>query len=149
MLVDNVEEFNKILRDFVEKDVPTAFVRRQIDIAVIMYRSLVHYTPKLTGLAKGNWRVAVNAPKSDEGIGEGNDAVPRPLAEQAIRARLGGLGPSGSAKANKTFTIYNNLRYIVYLEDGSSQKAPQGITGPALADTITYINAYMAGKKWA
>jgi len=85
---------------------------------------IVRKTPVDTGRARGNWQVAVDT-EAGEATVDGGPAG----AVTAI-----GLSKLASVKAFSTVVIYNNVEYIVFLEEGSSTQAPQGMVQISIAE---------------
>lgn len=88
-------------------------------------RRVVQRTPVDTGRARGGWQVAAIA----------NDAAggdPDPSGSSTVSAGLSIIDaitiPFG------TIVIFNNVEYIVFLEEGSSQQAPQGMVALTIAE---------------
>jgi len=91
--------------------------------------AVVYATPVDEGRARSNWNVSQNepdlsikepySPGKDLGIGEQRNAS-KTIQIGTEKAQLYKTGQIGNF-------ITNNLEYIVYLENGSSQQAPAGM----------------------
>jgi hypothetical protein len=88
--------------------------------------SIVRKTPVRTGLARGNWRLAIG-----NRVGEGKLTRKDPSGAAAISDIV---QSASRLAAYSSFTLYNNLPYIARLENGSSQQAPLGMTRLALRE---------------
>jgi len=89
-------------------------------------RSVVPATPVDTGKARGNWRATLAvAPPVDE--------IDRlsPDGSESIRLAVNRIN---RFKAGKQLHIFNNVSYLVYLNNGWSQQAPAGFIERALMD---------------
>lgn len=88
------------------------------------FNMVVTMTPVDEGAARNSW-LAATAP--DNNIGDS----------------VLSLVPQQVPKVGGTFTLYSNLEYIEYLEDGSSQQAPAGMVKIAEAswDAIVRSNS--------
>lgn len=89
--------------------------------ARILTNELVALTPIRDGIAKSNWFVSVNVPSLDSDP-EATDQKPKGLR---------GL----TARASDTIWVCNNLPYIVRLDNGWSQQAPEGFSQEAIKNT--------------
>ncbi len=96
----------------IARAINTEFIKR-------LATGVVMRTPVRTGLARGNWRLAIGATRGQFPIPfldpDGVFTVARVTA-QAERAAL-----------YSKFTLYNQVPYIKYLEEGSSLQAPLGM----------------------
>lgn len=87
-------------------------------IGLDLLRRIIFRTPVLTGRARGNWQATigpagaatVNATDMDGGATLSSGAV-----------KISGAPPYS------VITLFNNLKYIRALEEGSSKKAPRGM----------------------
>jgi len=76
-------------------------------------------TPVDTGRARGNWFPSINTPSNEIDL----DAADKTGAEASGRLNSVVAG----AKYGSVVWFTNNLPYILPLENGSSQQAPQGM----------------------
>lgn len=91
--------------------------------------AMVQATPVDEGTARSNWNVSKGSPDGtireaytsghDLGLNEGANAAK--TIEEGIRNASGYVANTGG------IFITNNLPYIVYLDEGSSQQAPEGM----------------------
>ena len=121
--IRNLGEFNAELREFGENVVPERHLIFQRRIALELLRRIVKRTPVDTGRARGNWQV--NAGPADEGTVEVFGDAALGVGAQAINAIRMPFG---------LITIFNNVNYITFLEEGSSQQARQGMVAVSLAE---------------
>lgn len=135
----NARQFRKMLQDYTKKVIPEVIRDYQVAIAYRMYVNVVQLTPVLTGHARWNWVPSINTPNAGELEGvAGVDTTGENLTSrehskfQRIRRELLKM-PLG-----QTLWITNNVPYIQPLEDGWSQKAPEGMARVALHSTIEY-----------
>ena len=81
-------------------------------------KRVVNRTPVDTGRARGGWQVGRSDSESDNGNIDGGGASTVASGLSVIdRISI----PFG------TIVIFNNVEYIVFLEEGSSAQAPQGM----------------------
>lgn len=78
-------------------------------------------TPVDTGFARSNWQVSLGAPDVSEGVGDHQTTYDWDAPFQAGQATI------LSAELGETIAIANGAAYIVALEYGHSQQAPQGM----------------------
>lgn len=92
-------------------------------VGLTAYSTLVVTTPVKTGRARNGY-VMTNGSPSSEVSAEGLDHYPAPDAiPSAVR----------KAKLGEPIYIVNNVEYIGFLDDGSSQQAPGGMTSVMVA----------------
>lgn len=108
--VNNADKTFKDAADEIERDIRKLIVRAD--------QAIVSRTPVDTGRARANWFLDFGgfSAKTTSGVG----------------------APSTTRGATWTITsgnvfIHNSVEYIVYLDEGSSAQAPQGIVDPAFA----------------
>ena len=82
---------------------------------------VVEKTPVDTGRARANWQVGIdNAPEGEVPIG--------------TDPRGNGLAALTALRPNRVVYISNNVEYIVPLEEGSSNQAPNGMVAVTLEE---------------
>lgn len=90
-------------------------------------RGVMKKTPVDEGRARGAWRVSVGVP-SEEVI-------------EVVRPRFAAMAEAATALANlrpfQVVWISNNVPYILYLEEGSSKQAPQGMVSLTIEEMRT------------
>ena len=121
--IRNLGEFNAELREFGERVVPERHLAFQRRIALELLVRIVRKTPVDTGRARGNWQV--NAGPATEGEVEvfGNASI-----------GVGTANIRGIRLPFQLITIFNNVNYITFLEEGSSQQARMGMVAVSLAE---------------
>jgi hypothetical protein len=114
----NLRQFQRQLRDFGSRVPPEQAKLLQQRIGADLLSRIVFRTPVATGRARGNWQVALGSSSGSEIDNNDKDGNP------TIGA---GMVAIGSAPAFSVITIFNNVKYIRFLENGGSQKAPRGM----------------------
>jgi hypothetical protein len=121
-----VQDFNAKVRRFANRLVPElvgVFYRR---ISLEILRGVVFLTPVDTGRARGNWQLTLVDPAN----GERSDWDKRdPVRE--------GAALLAAMKELQVVWVSNNVSYIRYLEQGSSDQSPAGM----LAVTMNAIGS--------
>ena len=127
----NLRQFNRELSAFGEKVVPEEHLAFQKRIALDLLRRIVLRTPVDTGRARGNWQTSLG-PSANSQLDifdvNGGGTISRGAAV------IGGAQPFG------LMTIFNNVDYIRFLENGSSQQAPSGMVSVSLQEVRTQFN---------
>ena len=134
MAFDNLAQFNKEIDDFAKKLVPQQVTLLQKKIILEALRRIVMKTPVDTGRAKGNWQVTIGAATEQALLTTDADGSETIAAGLAVVAQI----PPYSV-----VWISNNVTYIEFLEDGSSQQAPEGM----VALTIAELQTMFEGKQ--
>lgn len=111
------KQFNVALKKISTK-VPDVALAYQKEVSLFALDRIVKSTPVDTGLARANWQLRRTV--AETVVQEVDPAGTRAIvtgtaALKAIKAAFG------------TIWIFNNLDYIVRLEEGSSQQAPAGM----------------------
>jgi len=124
-------KFNRDLQAFAKSlDIDITKVVKKIGFD--LFRRIIVKTPWKTGRARASWTIAVNEPDRTV-MPEGNYRVaqsnPEGMASAKGNAALAKLQPY------EPVWISNNLPYIEALEQGHSQKAPEGMVGLAIQET--------------
>lgn len=135
--VKNLEEFKLDLGEFLSKQVPEAHLALQKKIALDLLRKIVLRTPVgnpdlwknkrapkgyVGGRARAAWQVSLDV--------EPGDAAPVKLSPDASGNSSitdGTVAILGLDKPYGVIWIFNNLPYIVRLENGWSRQAPSGM----------------------
>lgn len=110
------EQFVVDLKKAGEGMVESELILFHKEIGIRALQGVVFRTPRDTGRAQGNWQLDINA------IPEG--VVERFTGDEAVRE---GKRKLEEIKAFAVVYITNNVEYIVYLEEGSSNQAPHGM----------------------
>lgn len=94
---------------------------------------VVKKTPVDTGRARGNWQVTIGSPATgtldikDRKRRKPGTPAPRTATRDAAAAQERALATISSLQPFASVWISNNLDYIIYLENGSSKQAPNGM----------------------
>lgn len=123
----NMNKFDADLRKFADS-VNADFMKLIKKIVFDLFRKIVMKTPVDTGRARASWAVAKHSPgdfvhpEFKSTIGKGT----------ATTMAMGNLPNIDDPYA--TYFIFNNVPYIVRLENGHSKQAPVGMVQVALAE---------------
>jgi len=139
-MIKNIAAFKLDLKRFYEVVTPQNHLQLQIRIAnklqqgIVFKNSQMSNHPVDTGHARKNWSGSLGTPGTGvrgvyPGMGKSSNIAPFNFAALFARARPFGI-----------IWIYNNVKYIVALENGHSKQAPQGMVEGALNDLQTFIN---------
>ncbi len=120
----NLVEFNRELAQFA-KSVPEMATVMQKKIVLEALRRLVMRTPVDTGRARGNWQVTIDQPAESQLDVTDPDGDPTIHKGMAVLAGL----PDATV-----VWISNNVDYIEFLEQGGSQKSPEGMLAVTVAE---------------
>lgn len=90
---------------------------------------LTTQTPVDTGRAASNWIASIGAPDTGE---SGPPFDP-------FSAHTANIGIIGRRQNEQTIFLSNNVDYIVFLDQGSSAQAPNGMTTRAIAEILNVI----------
>jgi len=124
----NISQFKLQLR--AEASLPLeTFVRGRNGLALELLGRIVRRTPVDTGNARGNWQLSLTSIPGN--VIPNTTSVSRsPVAEAAPVLQRGGR----FADLFSQIFIVNNAEYISFLEDGSSQQAPQGMVALSISE---------------
>lgn len=140
-MISNIAQFKLDLKRFYEVAVPQNHLRLQVTIAtrlhqyIVVRNSQMPHHPVDTGWARANWAMSIGTPGT--GVigtypGKGVKSSVAPIFDLA--------SVLSQAKPFGIIWIYNNVPYILALEDGHSSQAPTGMVEGALNDIQTFIN---------
>lgn len=118
-------DFGSAIADFVTKCRKNGEqVMRKV--ALDVFRGVVQRTPVDTGRARGSWNVDINRVNKTVDTDPAERRDPPALGAPPGPANLSqAAGKVFEAKWGDEIYISNNVPYIRYLEDGSSQQAPE------------------------
>lgn len=122
------EQFNKIIDDFAHSDAVEHVLDWHKKLVFEGLRRLTGYTPVDLGYARGGWQVGLEGFPAPTSIGTGMVHLEESEANQ-LTTKVIDKGKREIAKI-KPFTvtfIVNQVHYIIYLEDGSSDQRPNGM----------------------
>lgn len=125
----NLEQFNREVNKFAEVLVPKQFSLFIRGLAFKILRGVVRRTPVKTGRARGNWQVNVGSITSEEleRLDKAGNSTIREGGMALAKLRKNGIG--------QIIYIFNNVPYIIDLEDGHSQEqAPVGMVKVTFAE---------------
>lgn len=108
-----------------EDEVPELSLRFQKRLALEALQRVVNRTPVDTGRARGGWQVARTAGDNDPGTED-------PAGASTVAAGLSII--DRISIAFQEIHIFNNVNYIVFLEEGSSQQAPNGMVATTIRE---------------
>lgn len=120
----NIKEFNAVVDRFTMK-VPDKALALHKKIAFQALRSVVMKNPVQTGRSRGNWQVSTGEPAQGA-----VDTIDKDGAATISK----GLAALEGLKPYEIVYISNNVPYIVYLEEGSSQQAPAGMVAVTIEE---------------
>ena len=135
-------EFKRRLKRYAKSVPEKAMLEVHGTVTLEVFKHIVERTPVLTGMARNNWNVSINAPNPEttrdvfggKTTGEPMKPSERNRAMEVIRnIQQGKLG-------TKVF-ISNHLPYIYFLEHGSSLKAPEGIVEGAVLGALEVLHS--------
>lgn len=118
-----------------------------VRIAVESLRELRKATPKLTGWAAANWVASVANPEPQ--------ALATPTTERGRRAKVGTALARGDRSIAKLrnyrvsqgpIFVVNGVPYIVYLNAGTSAKAPRNFVPQAIARARRRVERQLRGR---
>ena len=137
MVTNSMTKFNKALEEFTEHIAPEMLVTFQKRIVLELLRRVVLKTPVDTGRARGNWQVEVGTPPSGvlERDAKGEDAEASDVSTaDAGRVIADALAKLGRLGFGEVVWVANNLEYVIFLEEGSSDQAPAGMLRVSLEE---------------
>lgn len=136
MLKADFPKFEQALKRFAKKvELDGATVTKRV--AFDLFGRIIEKTPVDTGRARASWNIAVGAPDLRI-VPEGQYDSSLTTAIAKANAVLGSYGTTGPGFLLPIF-ISNNLPYIVELEKGSSQQAPQGMVSLSLMEVTNNL----------
>ena len=147
--LEDVDKFNREILAYSRELLPRQVVALQKNMALRVLRGVVMKTPVDTGRARGNWQVNIGSVPEVEV--ESEEKGPRGKAPQGAS---GGVFDAGQAvikslPSKRPFHIVwitNNVPYILRLEEGYSDQAPQGMLGLTLVEVAERISAEIGGS---
>lgn len=110
-----------------------------------LYARIAQYTPADTGRARASWQVDVNLNKSSESESFDESSVDKNKRGMSIVDM--NAEEFSSNYYGGTAYIFNNLEYILALEDGHSDQAPIGMTKLALTEFNEHFDSIVRELK--
>jgi len=128
---NNAADFSNALTALA--DHTTGSIEKVIRKACIdLYRSIVEKTPVDTGRAKASWGLSTH---------HANDEASENMTpEEAVQVVSDNISDFTFKAQDDQVIIYNNLEYIEYLENGTSQQAPSGMVSLSLVEFTAFFN---------
>lgn len=117
----NVRTFNAQIKDFSERLIPAEVVALTKKVSLELLARITEKNPVITNRSRGNWQTDIEQSNEDE-----IPMLADPVSAGAVKLQ--------ALKPFQTVIIYNNVPYIVFLEEGSSQQAPSGMVAVSLAE---------------
>jgi len=134
----NLKQFNAGVNSFVknldERQVPN-FI---IGLAIRIYSGVVRRNPVKTGRSRANWQINVGSITSEKVENFSNSNAD---GQQRILQGLLKLRQIGKKAIGSIIYIYNNVHYILGLEDGKSKQAPVGMVRVTFAEILAGIDS--------
>lgn len=114
-------------------------------IRVAVSESVINKTPLDTGFARGNWQSNIGNPIKSEVTRFDREAGFAPTGGDGIAVRE--AKEVASKDIDKDFYITNNAEYIMNLEFGGSDQAPNGMVRITAADFKNIVDEVVKGLK--
>lgn len=127
-MVDQVTQVINQLDSFTER----LITKITLDVTA----NLVEATPVDTGWARANWVAQIGRPFVEDLSAVTPDGQAAASAGQRQAASLGNVASSYRLQRGAVF-VSNNVPYIMFLNEGSSQQAPSGFVQRAIAKAVT------------
>jgi len=122
----SLKQFNRVVKSFgdrVPKEKVLVYLKK---MSLEALKRIVEKTPVDTGRARGGWQVSFKTPAFSEG---GTDASGAGTINTGSSQILGLKDPVA-------VFISNNVEYIIYLEDGTSTQAPEGMVALTIEELL-------------
>jgi hypothetical protein len=104
-----------------------------------LYTKIVMRTPVDTGRARASWQISTS--------GVGSNVWEGGASASEIASNINQNVSDFRVEINAdTVTIYNNLEYISFLENGHSQQAPTGMVAVSLAEFEQHFRRHLAAS---
>lgn len=114
----SLDKFNAEVKEFFKNKLPKEVIQAQKKLVLEALKRVVMRTPVDTGRARGNWQVTIARP-SDSVI----DAEDKTGSDTISK----GLSALSALPPYQVVWISNNVDYIEFLEEGTSQQSPKGM----------------------
>lgn len=138
----NAVDFSKSLMSLADH-VDGSFGKIIRKACIDLYRAIVEKTPVDTGRAKASWSLSTHHASDEQ---EPRDGYTFNEIEQIIKDNVADFKVSIH---DDQVVIYNNLEYIEFLEDGTSDQAPNGMVSISLVEFETFFNNALRGIEGA
>lgn len=133
----SLQRFNKEVQAFAAK-IPGRVTELQKKLVLEALTRIVQKTPVDTGRARGNWQVSIERPSM---------AALDTTDRDGSRTIQKGLEAVANLPDFSVVWISNNLEYITFLEDGSSQQAPSGMVRLTILELRLMLRQGLKGLK--
>jgi hypothetical protein len=128
--MSSLAQFEKDLDKF-EEEVALEHSNASARAAMLLFAKIVSRTPYDTGRARSSWQISIGSPNTDVNnpgrypqYADSSAAFALAMAEAKVKL----AGYKYTLLGNKpAIWITNRLRYIPFLERGTSKKAPRGM----------------------
>lgn len=127
----NVQDFNRGVNSFarkLDKEKVPGFI---IGLAIRLYSGIIRRTPVDTGRARGNWIINLGDVTNEMTEQFSNS---RAEDQRLITDGLAKLRQLAQRGIGQVIYIFNNVWYILELENGSSEQAPLGMVQVTMAE---------------
>lgn len=137
----NLAKFKKGLLEVANKKVPDRVKEVQSDLAGHVYSGVVLRTPVLTGHARHNWMPTLKNPWLQEIEGVfGGDTTGDPFTATEIVKMKRIQRELKDLPVGQTVWIANSVPYIERLENGWSNKSPEGMAEVTVNSILEDVN---------
>lgn len=145
--MSDLQKFNSALDKF-EEDVAVEHANVSAAVAIRLFAKIVSRTPYATGQARSSWQIAIGSPNTNTNVrGKypqyADAAAAYALATAEAVEKLAGYKYS-LLGFKPAIWITNRLRYIPFLERGTSKKAPQGMVRLSVEEVKAEFNQIAA-----
>lgn len=128
--MSDLATFNKDLDKF-EETVAIEHSNVSAAVAIRLFAKIVSRTPYATGQARSSWQIAIGSPNKNTNVKGKYPQYADPGAAYALAVAEASTKLAGYKYSVLGFKpaiwITNRLRYIPFLERGTSKKAPNGM----------------------
>lgn len=128
--------FNKQINRFLQES-EIDFITFQKKVSFEIFAGVIKKTPVRTGWAQNSWNISV---------GSVDTSVPAEPEGNASPAAFGALAKMQGVRLSKVGQIVyisNNLSYILPLEEGSSDRAPNGMVKVTISEVQSQVNSLL------
>ena len=141
--MSDLAQFSKDLDKF-EEEVAIEHSNVCARAAILLFAKIVSRTPYATGQARSSWQIAIGSPNK-------NVNVPGKYPQYAESSAAYALAVAEASKvlAGYKFSVLgfkpaiwitNRLRYIPFLERGTSKQAPAGMVRLSVEEVVSQFN---------
>ena len=129
-MADDIDDLDAVLANFPDQLVLSGieYLRERWRV---FHELLIKLTPYDRGEAKANWVISIGEPDTTRYEMARNERIPMSTAEGISRASQ--IRLLAFTDVDQTVYITNNAPHIIFLEQGHSKQAPQGIRSLAIA----------------